>query len=242
MVLRKTLASCAALALLAGLGATQAKADVQLSFLGGVFDFSGSGFTSSGGSTGTTFEFVENGGVTTSFGNTVSAHIILTGTLSGSATTVTGNGVNTLTQNLTGVTESIVSNGGSGNPFAAGSNLISVGSTSAMLSGSVGGNNLTFSLAGHNIFSSDYFNVSGAQNQTMQLTTSSALGLASVSNTYTGFGYTVQTGALGSFSATAHSNVFNSGTGPAVPEASTLIGLGGLVLGGGFFGLRRRKA
>jgi hypothetical protein len=159
--------------------------------------------------------------------------------LSGSATTVTGNGVNTLTQNLTGVTESIVSNGGSGNPFTAGSNLISVSSTSAMLSGSVGGNNLTFSLAGNGIFSSDYFNLSGAQNQTMQLTTSSALGLASVSNTYTGFGYTVQTGTLGSFSATAHSNVFNSGS---VPEASTLIGLGGLVLGGGFFGLRRRKA
>lgn len=239
MVLRKTLLSCAALTLLTGMALSNAHAQppTQLSFIGGIFDFtSGSGLTNAGGSGGTTttFSFANNAGSTVTF-NGVSAYIVLSGSLSGSATEVSVGGSNIVQQNLTGVTETIVANGSGG--FAAGTTLLSVNASSALLSGS--GNSLTFSLGGTDLFSSNYFDVHGIDNQTMLLTTNSALGLSSVTSSNTVGNITVSTGTLGSFDASASSNVFNS---TAVPEASTLMGLGGLVLGGGFFGLRRRKA
>jgi len=237
MVLRKILLSCAALALLTGMAGSAANAQIQLSFLGGVFDFSSSGFTASGGSTTSTFDFYSNAGSVVSFnGQNVQATITLSGSLSGLATAVTVGSTSIVQQNLSGITETITATGSNG-PFAPGTNLLSVSASSATLSGS--GHNLTFSLAGNDIFTSDVFHVGGAQTQTLLASTDNALGLSSVSSSTTSGGITVSTGTLGSFTATAHSNVFNSGS---VPEASTLMGLGSLVLGGGLLGLRRRKA
>lgn len=239
MVLRKTLLSCAALTLLTGMALSNAHAQppTQLSFLGGVFNFDGTNFTNAGGSggTATTFSFVENAGTLTTFtGANVGAYIVLSGTISGGASEVTAGGSSFVQQTLTGVTEQVIANGTGG--FASGTNLLSVSSTNATLSGS--GSHLTFSLSGTDLFSSSYFNVAGAQSQTMLLTTSSPLSVTGGTTTTSG-GITVTSGGtLGGFSGTAYSNVFNSSS---VPEASTLLGLGGLVLGGGFFGLRRRK-
>jgi len=239
MVLRKTLLSCAALTLLTGMALSNAHAQppTQLSFLGGVFDFtSGTGFSNVAGSQ-SAFSYVENAGTTINLnGSGVAAYIVLSGSLSGGATEVSVGGTNIVQQNLTGVTESIIAaNNGPG--WTAGSTLMTVSATGATLSGS--GTNATFTLSGNDLFSSNYFNVAGAQSQTMLLTSTTALGVTGGTSTTSGSITVTTGGTLNSFTANAYSNVFNSSS---IPEASTLMGLGGLVLGGGFFGLRRRKA
>jgi hypothetical protein len=236
MVLRKTLLSCAALTLMTGMALSTAQAQTQLSFLGGVFNFDGTSFTNAGGASGTatTFSFVDNAGTTIDLnGQNVTASIVLSGTVSGAATEVTVGSTSFIQQSLTGVTEKIIANGSGG--FTAGTTLIAVSSTDATLSGT--GHNLTFSLAGSGLFSSNYFSVGGPGSQTMLLSTNNALSVTGT--TSTSGGISVTTGTLGAFTGTAYSNVFNSSS---VPEASTLMGLGGLVLGGGFLSLRRRKA
>jgi len=231
MVLRKTLLSCAGIALLAGVGLSNANADTYFgSVTGGVFKFDGTNFTS--GTSGfaspvsTTFNFLVDATVIfKTAGITVDAKLTLSGVADGSAAQLNG----AVFQKLKDVTETITENGTS-------LNLVStINPVNATLSGS--GQSLNFSIAGNNLFNSDYFNLTGRQIQTITFNTDSVLGVTGT-HPIAGFpNYTL--GTLNSFSATATSNLFSSSS---VPEASTLIGLGGLVLGGGLLGLRRRKA
>jgi hypothetical protein len=231
MVLRKTLLSWVALGALTCASLLQARADTQLNFTGGVFSFSGNTFSAT---TDVVFNYVTVNGsqtVVTPF----NAFLTLSGT-AGTATEVTQGGTQIgVTTSLTNVSESITA-AQSGFGITDGQTLVAFSGQSGTLGGA--GKTISFSLASSgSIFSSDVFKLYGPENTTLQLSPSTVL---SVTGSSTSSGaYTVTTGTLNAFSATGKSNVFNAAS---VPEASTVIGLGGLVLGGGFLGLRRRKA
>jgi len=238
MRLRKTLIACSVLAVLIGAGMNHAHADGFANITGGVFSFdSTKGFSSGatfGGSTATVFDFTIN----TEFynvaaGTPIPAIITLSGTLDGSAigTSVFG-GQQIVYQGLKNVTETVTATSG------AHTNLLSVSGATGAINGI--GNSATFSLSGSNIFSSDYFSPShlaGVQSQSILLTTDSSLMVSG--STMSSGPVTQTTGALGNFTGVAQSDIFRSSS---VPEASTLLGLGGLIVGGGLLGLRRRKA
>jgi hypothetical protein len=232
MVLRKTLLSWAALGALTCASLMQARAQTQLNFTGGVFNFSGNTFSAT---TDVLFNYVTVNGsqtVVTPF----NAFLTLSGT-AGTATEVTQSGTQLgVTTSLTNVSESITA-AQSGDGITSGQTLVAFSGQSGTLGGANSTISFTLSSPG-NIFSSDVFALYGPENTTLQLSPSTVLSVTGSSMSYAG-GYTITTGTLNAFSATGNSNVFNAAS---VPEASTVIGLGGLVLGGGFLGLRRRKA
>jgi hypothetical protein len=215
MVLRKTLLSCAALGVLTGASLMQAHAQSQLNFTGGAFNFSGSTFSAS---TTVAFNYAIVGGTT--FTNTppVTAYLTLTGT-AGTATATPFGSQTVITDTLTNVSESI----NLGSP--TGTQLVGYTGQSLSLLGAGHTLDLNFS-SPNSVFTSGVFSLYGPETESLALTTNGTVGASG--------------GALTGFSsATGTSNTFNAAS---VPEASTMIGLGGLVLGGGFLGLRRRKA
>jgi hypothetical protein len=204
----------------------------QLSFTSGVFNFSGSTFSAS---TDVVFNYYTVNGsqtVVTPF----NAFLTLSGTVgSASEATLSGQQIS-VSAGLTNVSETITA-AQSGFGITSGQTLVAFANQSATLSGA--GKTISFSFTSPNaVFSSDVFqsHLYGPESENLQLTPSSVL---SVTGSTTNYGaVAVTTGTLNGFTATGGSNVFNAAS---VPEASTLLGLGGLVLGGGFIGLRRRK-
>jgi hypothetical protein len=209
--------SIGAMALLASLGTTHAGAQATFGTVAGstsdAFSF-GSSFGTSGNGTTTPFTFSVNStnGPLVFGGTTVSGLFTLSGT-AGTATSLGSPGH--FIETVTDVSESITSGANT---------LVSTSGQTGYLIGYATGK-VEFVLGGSNLFSSDYYTLSGKQSEVLNFSTASTP--------------TVTAGTLSSFNGTLTSGAFRSSS---VPEASTLIGLGGLVLGGGFFGLRRRKA
>jgi hypothetical protein len=130
-------------------------------------------------------------------------------------TTSTLNGV--IVTTFTNVTESVT---------AGGHNLVSTVSPQTATFSAVNGSQTgSLFLSGNNIFSSEYFKASGIETDSISFKTTSGT-------------FNTSGGKLSSFQAKTLSNTFSA---TSVPEASTMLGLGGLVLGGGLLGLRRRK-
>jgi hypothetical protein len=218
MILRKTFVSCATLALLIGTGITDAHAGDFASATGtpGAFNFTkGSGFSLSGTQTSSL----------TINGTTYATDITFTATTNPSSPSVYMGGV--LVQNLTGITETFT------NTAPGGGTLLTLTNGSGTLVGgydSHGNYDVSINVSGNNILSSPLYGggtaLSGVQTDLITLTG------VPVPITESG-------GQLESFTGNLGSQSFTSSS---VPEASTLLGLGGLVVGGGLLGLRRRKA
>jgi hypothetical protein len=233
VVLRKNFLAWIALGALTTAGSLAAQAQsTQLNFTGGVFSFNNGTFTDT---TNVVFNYVTIGGSQYAFNPPIQASLTLSGDV-GTATNVTLNGTQiAVSAGLTNVTETIKATQ-SGQGITSGETLVSYSGQSGMLAGA--GKTISFGLTSPgNIFTSDVFALYGPENTTLQLTPSSVLSVTGSTMNY-GSGVAVTTGTLNAFSATGKSQVFNAAS---VPEASTLIGLGGLVLGGGLLGLRRRK-
>jgi hypothetical protein len=233
MVLRKTFMSLVALGALTCVGLMHAQAQsTQLNFTGGVFNFSGSTFSET---TDVIFNFATINGVQTSFATPFQAQLTLSGTI-GTASEYVNNGKQIgVLAGVTGLNESITAIS-SESGITAGQQLVGFTGGSATLGGV--GKTISLTLGTNtSLFKSDVFALAGPENTTLQLNANQVLSVSGSTATYGTL--KVTTGSLNAFTATGKSNVFNAAS---VPEASTLIGFGGLLLGGGFFGLRRRKA
>jgi len=218
MYLRKTLVTCAALALAVGTGAVSAQAQ----FAG----TTGTNHYFIGTSAGPGSEYKLTTDVVFNFltastyysvaaGTNVNAVLTLSGFTSGNAT-ASGS---TVYQSLADVTESITALSG---PHT---NLLTMTGASGLFTGS--GSTASITLTGTNMFTSDYYHLGGTQSADTELKIVGGAPLHLVGN------------SIHAFRAESLSNVFHSSS---VPEASTLLGLGGLLVGGGLLGLRRRKA